>query len=65
MSVFIDEMTSEVNVREGDIPLTREQIEALVKLVIRRLEERQRDERDRRSATALRDRAAPNLPGTE
>jgi hypothetical protein len=65
MSVYINEMTSEVNVREGEIPLTQEQIDALVKLVLRRLAERQRDESHRRLATSLRDRSAPDLPGME
>lgn len=42
MPVHVNEMTSEVAAFEGDMPLSREQMDKLVELVLQRLEERQR-----------------------
>jgi hypothetical protein len=61
MPVYVEEMTSEVAVFEGELPLTEAQIEKLVKLVLRRLEEKQREVRHIREATVLRREAAPPL----
>jgi len=64
MPVYVEEMTSEVAVFEGELPLTEAQIEKLVKLVLRRLEEKQREVRHIREATVLRrDAASPLLVG--
>ena len=37
MPVHVDEMSSEITVVEGELPLTPQQIEKLVKLVMRRI----------------------------
>lgn len=61
MPVHIEEMTSDVAVLNGDLPLTEVQIEKLVKLVSQHMEEKQREARQLREATALRQGAAPPL----
>ncbi len=54
MPVQIDELTSDVTVMDGEMPLSQAQIEKLVKLVMSRLDERKRREAQRREATTLR-----------
>jgi hypothetical protein len=54
MPVHIDEMTSDVSVVEGDFPLTDAQVEKLLKLVMKRLAEKQQDAHRFREATKLR-----------
>ncbi len=61
MPVHIDEMTTEVTAVDGDLPLGDAQIEKLVERVLRRLEEKQRLERQSLEATRLRRQAAPAL----
>ncbi len=61
MSVHVDEMTSEINIVEGELPLTMAQIEKLVKLVMSRIEARKRDTREQRDATSLTGSVAPSL----
>jgi hypothetical protein len=64
MPVHVEELTSEVSVVEGELPLSPEQIEKLVRLVISRLAEHQRDEERRSEATRLRRQASPSFePG--
>jgi hypothetical protein len=64
MPVFIEEMTSEVAVAEGELPLSPAQIEKLVQLVLKRLADKQQDDRRMREATQLRRQAAePFEPG--
>jgi hypothetical protein len=64
MPVHIEEMTSEISVVEGELPLSGSQIENLVRLVISRLAEHQRDEQRRNEATKIRSQAAPSFePG--
>lgn len=65
MPVHVEELTSEVSVVEGELPLTPEQIEKLVRLVISRLAEHQRDEERRREATRLRRQASPSFEAGE
>jgi len=62
MPVHVEEMTSEVAVLDGDLPLSERQIEKLAALVLRRLEEKKRAERQAREATTLRRQARPSLP---
>ena len=62
MTVHIEEMTSDVTVLDGELPLSEAQIEKLVKIVISRLEREQRASRDQREATSLRTQSAPGLP---
>jgi hypothetical protein len=59
--IHIEEMTSEVAAVGGDLPLSEAQIERLVDLVCRRLEDRERLGRRRREATTLRRSATPSL----
>lgn len=54
MPVHIEEMTSEVTVVEGDLPLNPKQIDLLVKLVMKQLVEKQREAENSRNATKLR-----------
>ena len=61
MPVHVEEMTSEVTVFEGDLPLSEAQMEKLVQLVLLRLEEKQREARQIHEATALRRGAAPPM----
>jgi hypothetical protein len=65
MPVHVEEMTSEVAVLDGDLPLSERQMETLAALVLQRLEEKQRAQRQRCEATALRREARPPLPGEE
>lgn len=61
MPVHIEEMTSEVAVVEGELPLSDAQLDKLVKKVLERLAEKQRDDKHVRSATELRRGARPQL----
>ena len=62
MPVHVGEITSEVTVLDGDLPLTEAQIEKLVKLIIQRIHEQERDRKYIREATMLRRHAAPTTP---
>jgi hypothetical protein len=61
MPVHVDEMTSEINIVEGELPLTPAQIEKLVKLVMSRLDARKREASQQRDATSLTGSVAPSL----
>jgi hypothetical protein len=64
MPVHVEEMTSEVSVVEGELPLSPAQIEKLVRLVISRLAEKQLEDQRIRAATQLRRQASPSFePG--
>lgn len=63
MPVHVDEMTSEINIVEGELPLTPAQIEKLVKLVMSRLDARKRDASHQREATSLTGSVAPRMHG--
>lgn len=65
MPVHVEEMTSEVTVAEGELPLTPAQIEKLVQLVMSKLAERGREERRSAEATRLRRQAAPPFEAGE
>lgn len=54
MPVHIDEMSSEVTMFEGELPLTPSQIDKLVRLVLSRIADKQRAEQSSRAATELR-----------
>jgi hypothetical protein len=62
MPVHVEELTSEVAVIQGDLPLTEAQIDKLVKLVLKRLEEKQREAKQNREATSLRHGVTPSTP---
>ncbi len=62
MPVHIEEMTSEVAVAEGEMPLSEAQLDKLVARVLQRLGEKQREARQVRESTELRRGATPPLP---
>jgi hypothetical protein len=61
MPVHVGEMTSEVSVADGELPLSPGQLEQVVAAVLRQLEQRDRDRRDSKEATVLRASATPAL----
>ena len=61
MPIYIDRITSDVTVLEGELPFSQAQIEKLEQLVLRRLDERQRQANQGREATALKSGAAPRM----
>ncbi len=65
MPVHVEEMTAEVGVFEGDLPLNAEQIDKLVKIVLRRLEQKQREAVQSRDATSLRSTSVPRVHADE
>lgn len=62
MPVHVENMTNEVSAFDGELPLSEAQIDKLFKLLVQRLERRERDEQAHREATALRPRATPAAP---
>lgn len=58
----IENVSSEVTVLAGDLPLSAQQIDKLVQLVIARLKEMEREGKNSREATAVRSQATPALP---
>jgi len=61
MVVHIGDVTSDVTVLEDDFPLSPQQIEKLVQIVLQRLEEKQHADRLSSEATTLRRQALPGL----
>jgi hypothetical protein len=61
MPVHVDELSSEVTVMDGALPLSDEQLDRLAELVAGRLERRERSSRQSKEATTLRRRVAPPL----
>jgi hypothetical protein len=59
--VQVEEMNVDLQVADGDLPLTEAQMDILVKIVLSRLERKQRDAKNVREATTLRTQAAPAL----
>jgi hypothetical protein len=59
MPVEVGTFTTEVTVADGDLPLSGAQLEQLVRLVLRRVEEKQRAEKQTHDASAVRASAAP------
>jgi hypothetical protein len=59
MPVHVGQMTSEVTLLDGDLPLSEPQIDKLVQRVLQRLEEQRRDQHQSRQATTIRRQAAP------
>jgi hypothetical protein len=54
MPIHVEEMTSNVEVFDGAMPLTEAQTEQLVRLVLQRLEQKQCEAQQRHEDTALR-----------
>ena len=59
MPVYVQRMTSDVTVIEGELPLNEQQIEKLVQIICERLEWKQREAERSRTATTIRPQAAP------
>jgi hypothetical protein len=59
MPVHIEDMQTEVTVFDGDLPLSQMQIEKLVKIIIRRLEEQQKNAQSNRQTTEIRNSVIP------
>jgi hypothetical protein len=65
MPVHVEEMTSEVAVFDGDLPLTEEQIDKLVRIVMKRIEQKQRDTASRSAQTRVRRQASSSFEAGE
>lgn len=61
MPFHIEEIRSDVSVVEGELPLTPAQIEKLVRIVLKRLESKDRDSRLAHEATSIQRHVAPPL----
>jgi hypothetical protein len=59
MTVHINQISSDVTAIAGDLPMSSEQVEKLVRLVLYRLEQKQREEKYNRDATYIRNQVAP------
>lgn len=63
--VHIEELTSEVTVFDGELPLTPAQLDRLVRLVAACIAEKNREAEKRREATELRRHATASFePGS-
>jgi len=62
MTVHVEQLNTEVAAQGGEMPWSREQIEQLVKMVLERLEQKERDERAGRDETRLRSSILPRQP---
>ena len=65
MPVHVENMSNEVTAFDGELPLGEAQVEKVVKIVLRRLEEQEREARRKREATMLRAQAAPHIHSGE
>ena len=68
MPIFIEQLSAQVTMHSGEIPLTPAQLDQIADHVLRRLAERQRDERRSRIANGVRASALPRAhdgEGTE
>lgn len=61
MPVHVENLTSELTVSDGDLPLGDGQIEKLVRLVLQRLERQLRETEQNCQATTLRNTARPRV----
>jgi hypothetical protein len=59
MPVHVQEMTSEVEVLDGEMPLSDAQLKKVVDMVLRCLEDRRRTDKWTRDATELRRSVLP------
>lgn len=59
MSVQIGEMDSDVTVSDGEMPFNERQMERLVEMVCKRLEQKKRQQEQVRESTTLTRSAAP------
>jgi hypothetical protein len=59
MPIHIDEVTTEVTVLDGELPLTDAQVERLVTLILGRLEQQRRATQVRLAEQGIRDSVIP------
>lgn len=59
MPVHVEEMSTEVTAMDGEIPLTEGQIERLVQIILKRLDDKLREARKAQDAVSLKRSAAP------
>lgn len=59
MPVIINEMTSEVATADEEFPLSPQQVERLVAMVVARIDDKQREQEAIREATTIRREAMP------
>jgi hypothetical protein len=57
MPIHVEEMTTEVEAFEGELPLSATQLDKLVELVIQRLEEKEKEKEARQESTEIRSRS--------
>lgn len=57
MPVHVEEMTTEVEAFEGELPLSGAQLDKLVDLVIQRMEEKEKEKEQQRETTEIRSRS--------
>lgn len=65
MPVHIGELNTKVTVVEGDLPLTPRQIDALVSIVVARLDELSRAAAERRNDQSIRSSVIPGPGGAQ
>lgn len=65
MPVHIGELNTRVTVVDGELPLTPRQIDALVTIVVTRLDELNRSAAERRSDQSIRSSVIPRAHGGE
>lgn len=58
MPIHVEDMTTEVEAFEGELPLSAAQLDRLVEMVIQRLEEKQRGNDMRQAITEIRSGSA-------
>ena len=61
MPFHIEEVTSDVSVIEGELPLTPAQIEKLVRIVVKRVEDKSRDAHLAKQDSSIQRHVAPPL----
>ena len=59
MPIFIEELSAQVTMHSGVLPLTPAQLDQITEHVLRRLAERHRDEKRSRAANGVRGSALP------
>jgi hypothetical protein len=65
MPVNVEELTAEVSLVDGELPLTEAQVDHLASLVARRLAVRSREQAQLHEATSLRPGVAPPIGAEE
>ncbi len=63
MPVHVEQLTSEVVVLDGDLPLSEEQLEKVADFVIRKLDQRTLDGKLAKDSTSVRTMAEPKPHG--